>query len=285
MRVFRWICLFSLICSVSAWGQTLRPDQLMVLVVGASASQPDPDQQAVVARLQQLRQDPAWRNLQMGTMHFDRPREAAHAQNTLGVRREDLPALVLAQIDDQQTPVRKLYAIPRVTRNTLDQVDAMAQQWSFRSGSSGASNGGMPPNNFPPAHTPPVTPPPQGGRNTYQMANGSSLGINNALSTPDRKFSLGLQPDGNLVLHRTDRQPYLPLWSSDTAGKGATSVTLGSDGILRMTDNRGNVVWQSHQNGNYGRYVFQIQQDGNAVIYRQDSVGTDPVWNTGTHSF
>lgn len=276
MKLFRFLFLACLLLCGVATAQTLRPDQMMVLVVGRSAESPDADEEAVVDRLQGLRQDPAWRRLQMGTMHFDRPREAEFARNVLGIQRADLPCLVLAQLNEKRVPARKLYAIPRVTRASLDQVDKIAQSWAVRSGVSVPGNNG--------ATAPGGTAAPEPGLSSlpFRIANGHSLGRQGGLRSPNNQYALSLQEDGNLVLYRTNTRPYTAIWDSQTSGSGATEVRLGPDGILRLLTADGNLVWQSHSDGVYGRYYFQLQTDGNAVIYRIDSSGTHAIWNTAT---
>ncbi|KAH7404844.1 hypothetical protein KP509_15G046400 [Ceratopteris richardii] len=57
-------------------------------------------------------------------------------------------------------------------------------------------------------------------------------------------ISLRLRDDGNLVLLSEDMQT--PIWSSDTAGKGVTTMTLFNDPIsLVLRDLKGTIIWQS----------------------------------------
>lgn len=278
MNAVRTLLLLGLLWCTTALALALRPEQMMILVIGPSADNPDADQVAVVDRLQALRQDPAWRQLQMGTMHFDRPREAEFARKVLGIQRHDLPCLVLVQLNEKRVPARKLYALPRVTRRSLEQVDSMAQNWAARAGLASTANPGG--NGSAGNPSLPVDP---GLRSLpFRIANGSSFDGRGGMRSPNNMFALSLQPDGNLVLYRTATRPYTPIWDSETSGSGATEVRLGPDGILRLLTPDGHLVWQSHHEGNYGRYYFQLQTDGNAVIYREDSSGTRPVWNTAT---
>lgn len=240
-----------------AWGQSLRPEQMMVLLIGQSASHPTPDQAAVLARLKAVRQQPAFRQLKIGMMHFDRPTEARFAREVLGVDSSQLPCLCLVQLDSKlKKPVRKLYSMPRVTRAQLDQVEGMAQVWSQTAN----------------LHVP------MAGKD--RILGGQSLPLNAGLASPNGRYGIVLQSDGNVVISRRDSQPWRPVWSSGTENTGANSLVLGNDGILRLYGSDGRVIWQSQGPGGLGSYYFQIQDDGNAVVYRQEGHGFQAVWAT-----
>lgn len=238
------------------WAQNLRPEQMMVLLIGSSTSSPTPDQQAALARLKALRQQQAFRQLKIGTMHFDRPAEARFAQQVLGVDRSQLPCLCLVQLDSQmQRPVRKLYSIPRVTRQQLEQVEAMGRMWAQSAG--GVSL-------------------PQTARN--RMMPGQTIQVGGSISSLNGQYTFALQADGNLVVSRQGR----PLWGSDTNGQGGVLLSLGPDGVLRLTAPNGQVVWQTRSSGSPGNYFFEMQDDGNAVLYLQEAGRTVFVWSTET---
>lgn len=93
------------------------------------------------------------------------------------------------------------------------------------------------------------------------------------LETPDRKFGLYLQGDGNLVLY----SPYRALWSSGTVGTGAMSLVVQGDGNLVLYNNAGKAVWNSGTAGR-GPSSLNMQGDGNLVLYNS----TGPTWHTMT---
>lgn len=228
----------------------------MVLLIGASTNNPTVDQQAALARLKALRQQQAFRQLKIGTMHFDRPAEARFAAQVLGVDRSQLPCLCLVQLDSQlQRPVRKLYSIPRVTRQQLEQVEAMGRMWA-------QSAGGL---SLPPT-----------ARN--RLVPGQTLQVGGSLTSLNGQYAIVLQGDGNLVLSRHGS----PMWGSQTNGQGGVLLSMGPDGILRLTAPNGQVVWQTRSSGSPGNYFFEMQDDGNAVIYLQEPGRTVFVWSTET---
>ncbi|MFN8608459.1 MAG: hypothetical protein U0931_13060 [Vulcanimicrobiota bacterium] len=252
--VLRVLILFLLTVQL-AWAQNLRPEQMMVLLIGSSASNPTPDQEAALARLKALRQQPSFRQLKIGTMHFDRPAEARFASQVLGVDRSQLPCLCLVQLDSQlQRPVRKLYSMPRITRQQLEQVEAMGRMWAQTAGDLSSL----------------------GGRN--RLLPGQPLRAGAAVNSLNGQYSFALQADGNLVLSRSGT----PIWASQTNGQGGTTLILGTDGILRLTAPNGQVVWQTRSSGSPGIYYFLVQDDGNAVIYLQEPGRTAVIWATET---
>ena len=252
LRIF----LILLLVTPRLWAQSLRPEQMMILLIGASASNPTPDQQAVLARLKGLRQQPNFRQLKIGTMHFDRPAEARFATTVLGVDRTQLPCLCLVQLDSQlRRPVRKLYSLPRVTRQQLEQVENMGRMWAQSAGGLSL---------------------PQLAAN--RLIPGQTLQVGGSITSLNGKYTFALQGDGNLVVSRSGT----PMWGSQTNGQGGVLLSMAPDGILRLSAPNGQVVWQTHSSGSPGNYFFEMQDDGNAVIYLQEPGRTVFVWSTET---
>lgn len=112
----------------------------------------------------------------------------------------------------------------------------------------------------------------------------SSLTANQALTvgqsivSPNGRFDLILQGDGNLVLYGPGAAP---LWSSNTHGQYAVQeVIMQGDGNLVMYDNSGHALWNSGSaRPNAIAPFVQIQDDGNLVIYN-----TQSLWSTNTHT-
>lgn len=285
---FAYPTLFALALALAApgWSQTLRPEQLMVMVVGASAQKPDADEQAIVARLKQLKgQQPALAGLKMATMHFDRPKEAELGKKLLGLKATDLPCLCLVQLDAKgQRPVRNLYSMPRVTRSTLDQVESVTQQWAF---SAGTANTAEVPT-FPTARptddpgNPSGSVPEQTVKTfSFSIPGGGTIPPGGSLVAPLGRFRLLFGTDGKLSVLDGPASAQKRVWHADADEAGST-CTLGLDGVLRIISRDGNTIWSSHSPAVYGRYNLQIQDDGNAVIYRYDRGSVSAVWSSGT---
>lgn len=94
------------------------------------------------------------------------------------------------------------------------------------------------------------------------------------LQTPDRRFKLIFQYDGNLVLYSPNRA----LWSSGTAGKPAVITRIQGDGNIVIYDINGRPVWNSGTDRNPNSTLF-LQQDGNLVLYNAQNRA---VWSSGT---
>ena len=101
-----------------------------------------------------------------------------------------------------------------------------------------------------------------------QLSSGQSLASCNGT------YSLGMQGDGNLVLHRSGTS----LWSSGTANSPANRALMQGDGNLVLYNSSGTALWSSKTGGNNGAKL-DVQNDGNVVIY--STTGT-ALWSTGT---
>ncbi|MEL5858859.1 hypothetical protein, partial [Aeromonas veronii] len=142
----------------------------------------------------------------------------------------------------------------------LEQVESMGRMWM-----QSTSNVTLP------TPAPPPTP-----RN--RLVPGQSLAVGMRVTSSNGKYAITMQDDGNLVLTRGT----IPVWGSQTSGQGANQATLGPDGILRLTAPNGQLVWQTRGAGSPGNYFFEMQDDGNAVIYLQEPGRTVFVWSTET---
>ncbi|WP_083338825.1 hypothetical protein [Chromobacterium sphagni] len=83
------------------------------------------------------------------------------------------------------------------------------------------------------------------------------------------QYFLIFQTDGNLVLYKNGSQI---IWSSGTAGSGATDIWMQADGNFVIYTN-GRPVWQSGTAGTPNPFLA-MQADGNLVVY-----GQLPVWD------
>ncbi len=96
------------------------------------------------------------------------------------------------------------------------------------------------------------------------------------VKSPDGRFKLNLQTDGNLVLHGPAEQP---LWATGTNGHGdAFELVMQADGNLVLYNGQSQPLWAAGTNGNSGAYLL-VQNDGNVVVY---DAGKKPLWSTKT---
>lgn len=99
------------------------------------------------------------------------------------------------------------------------------------------------------------------------------LGPGDAISSPDGRFVLRMQTDGNLVLYAPGNNA---MWDSGTDTPGSVVVMQG-DGNLVVYAPGNRAVWSSKSSGS--QCVLILQDDGNLVIY---AAGNRAVWSTGT---
>ena len=95
----------------------------------------------------------------------------------------------------------------------------------------------------------------------------ASSGTFTSLASPSGKYSLVMQPDGNLVEYGPGSKP---LWGSSTYGQGKPpyKATMQPDGNLVVYDGTGKALWAS---GTYGQgnppYSLSVNDYGNVKIY------------------
>ena len=107
-----------------------------------------------------------------------------------------------------------------------------------------------------PGAGPAVTPP-------GQLDPGGQITSGTQIASPDGKFVLQMQTDGNLVLRAPGN---VPLGETHTAGQDGAIAVMQTDGnfVLRAP---GNIpVWASGTGGHTGT-VLQVQDDGGVVLY------------------
>lgn len=98
-----------------------------------------------------------------------------------------------------------------------------------------------------------------------------SLSSGDQILSPDNRFFLMMQTDGNLVEYGPDG----PLWASNTVGSGAVLASFQSDGNFVLYTSSGMPVWTTSTWGN-DCASLALQDDGNLVIYRSDGL---PLWS------
>lgn len=119
------------------------------------------------------------------------------------------------------------------------------------------------------------TSPQENSQVNESMSPGFFLLPGEQLQTPDRKYSLFMQADGNLVLYNLVSGK--ALWASNTNGKSVMFLALQADGNLVLYGSTGQPLWSSNTNGTGGSNLF-LQEDGNLVLYSPSRA----VWATNT---
>lgn len=107
-----------------------------------------------------------------------------------------------------------------------------------------------------------------------------------SLYSENGRYQLKLQDsDGHFVLYDlqySDTEPKKALWWSkhkDKGGRKTAFVGMQPDGNLVQRDTHNEWMWQSETAGHGPSYLI-VQNDGNVVIYKQDSSGD--TWCTST---
>lgn len=109
--------------------------QMLLLIAGPSGDRIDPQEQRVVEHLNGLRSTYNFTELQMGTMHYDRPSEAALLTKTLGFSPQNGITVGLVQLSDQGLPVKTVYKLEQVTQaSLLAAQNDLLTRWSRATG-------------------------------------------------------------------------------------------------------------------------------------------------------
>jgi hypothetical protein len=82
------------------------------------------------------------------------------------------------------------------------------------------------------------------------------MNTNQGLTSPDRRYRLTMQGDGNLVLYG----PAGPSWATGTASPYAYTVVQGDGNIVTYDRTDGSVLWTSSTFGLYTQ--LEVQNDG-----------------------
>ncbi|MEO7331147.1 MAG: GH25 family lysozyme, partial [Minicystis sp.] len=132
--------------------------------------------------------------------------------------------------------------------------------------------GGTPPKGGGDAPSDPGTPP---AGTCGTLVPNQSLGIDQATTSCDGRFTLVQQGDGNLVLY-SDKEG--ALWATGTDGTTGEVAVMQDDGNLVVYAPGGKPLWDSGTWGHPGAWLA-IQDDGNLVIYGPQGKA---LWDTGT---
>jgi hypothetical protein len=119
------------LCTLLCQAQSIPSQRLLLLIAGPSGDRISPTEQHVVAYLNRLRGEYGLYDLQMGTMHFDRPREASILTGPLGFSPNAGVTVGLVQLSEQGMPVQTIYKAENVTEATLEQEHRyLLSRWS-----------------------------------------------------------------------------------------------------------------------------------------------------------
>jgi nucleoid-associated protein YgaU len=108
------------------------------------------------------------------------------------------------------------------------------------------------------------------------LESGSSLAAGQAITSPNGKYKLELQADGNLVLSG----PTGTAWQTSTAGQDAARADMQADGNFVLYTAADAVVWRSDTADKPGAHLV-LQDDRNLVIYAAD--GTTVLWSPNSY--
>jgi hypothetical protein len=110
--------------------------------------------------------------------------------------------------------------------------------------------------------------------NVTVCAAGITLLAGQSMASPDGRFVLSMQTDGNLVLYGPDG----PTWWTGTNGGSDRRMVMQPDGNLVVYNGANQALWASNTSGNPGS-TLSLQNDGNLVIV---SCAGAPIWTSNT---
>jgi hypothetical protein len=98
-----------------------------------------------------------------------------------------------------------------------------------------------------------------------RLTAGQQLSPGQELRSPDARYRLTYQTDGNLVVYRADGAP---IWWTGTLGAPGRAA-MQPDGNFVVYDAGGTPRWHTYTFGNVGAYL-SMQNNGAIVVYRAD---------------
>jgi hypothetical protein len=106
-----------------------------------------------------------------------------------------------------------------------------------------------------------------GGPEETHLNPGESLSPDQSITSPNGRYQLKYQPDGNLVLYDNGSAIWAINCWPDCNNIGAPGMaTMQSDGNFVVYDSGGGPVFHTSTNGNPGAYLA-VRDDGNLVVY------------------
>lgn len=113
-----------------------------------------------------------------------------------------------------------------------------------------------------------------------QISGGTSLDVGEHLVSPNGRFQLSMQDNGNLVLRRVSDAKIL--WHPNADGSGAVKLKVSDHGNAVLYQADGDIVWASGTGDRWpGGTVLYVSDSGNVVLRKDNGtvvwrVGTDP---------
>ncbi|HEX3813279.1 MAG TPA: hypothetical protein VHX59_10595 [Mycobacteriales bacterium] len=105
------------------------------------------------------------------------------------------------------------------------------------------------------------------------LRSGTILRANHYLRSPNGRYGLLQQTDGNAVVYRVSDKT--PLWSAETGRHRGAYLDFQANGNMVVYDRAHKPLWTSGTAGHAGSYLA-MQNDGNLVIY---SHGKKALWS------
>jgi hypothetical protein len=162
-------------------------------------------------------------------------------------------------------------------KQVLTPAQVSAQVSAYRSSGVSHADTVTADNGCTPSGTPTPPTPPTGNN---RLSAGQRLSGGQGLTSPNGRFHLNMQTDGNLVIYDGTS----PIWSTGTwnlpADRKPTRAEMQADGNLVLYSAANQAAWASASwgSGRVSPYLL-MQDDGNAVIYHN---GQAPIWSSGT---
>lgn len=100
------------------------------------------------------------------------------------------------------------------------------------------------------------------------LPSGGKLKPGASFASPNGKYELAYQTDGNLVVYELPSRR--PLWSSRTNGTAPLELAVEGDGNVVARKPDATAAWSTNTRGNAGA-VLSLQDDDNLVVYRKDT--------------
>jgi nucleoid-associated protein YgaU len=103
---------------------------------------------------------------------------------------------------------------------------------------------------------------------------GGKLTRGESMTSPNGRFELKMQEDGNVVLYDGTK----PTWATNTQRDDAERLVMQDDGNFVVYTGKDKAVWSSRTSGNKGASL-KLQDDGNLVVYPTSG---KPLWASAT---
>src|SRR5262249_510605 len=113
---------------------------------------------------------------------------------------------------------------------------------------------------------------------TERLDANQQLNINDKVVAANKRTTLILQQDGNLVLYRNFDN--LALWASNTPGKPVAHAIMQDDGNFVLYDNNGVAYWSTNTSEHPGAFLM-LQDDGDLVLFGPGT-SIEHLWASGT---